>query len=123
MNDSSGYVKKLQRWCAQLGLAARLFYALPGGGAGFSAGGDDAPASAGSPFAVPDRSVLLREVAWKVCLIVLGGDGDGVQTFLTRLRTEMVDVDAKGNKCRERQSTTLCRASSGSDQDGAGARA
>ena len=41
--------------------------------------------------------------------VVLGGDGDGVQTFLTRLRTEMVDVDAKGNKCRERQSTTLCR--------------
>jgi hypothetical protein len=41
--------------------------------------------------------------------IVVGGDGDGVQKFLTRLRTEFVDVDSKGNKCRERQSTVLCR--------------
>jgi len=109
MNDSSGYVKKLQRWCAQLGLAARLFYALPGGGAGFSAGGDDDPeASAerfrGSGSVGPPPGGRVEGV-----FVVLGGDGDSVQTFLTRLRTEMVDVDAKGNKCRERQSTTLCR--------------
>ena len=43
--------------------------------------------------------------------VVLGGDGDAVQGFLTRLRTEVVDVDSKGNKCRERQSTVMCRRS------------
>lgn len=109
MNDSSGYVKKLQRWCAQLGLSARLFYALPGGGAGFSAGGDDDPEApedgrGSSGMVGPPPGGRVEGV-----FVVLGGDGDGVQTFLTRLRTETVDVDAKGNKCRERQSTTLCR--------------
>ena len=30
-------------------------------------------------------------------------------SFLQRLRTELVDVDSKGRRCRERQSTVLCR--------------
>ena len=48
--------------------------------------------------------------------MVLGGDGMRAR-ILTRLRTEVVDVDAKGNKCRERQTTECGTASQVPGQD------
>ena len=98
MNDSSGYVKRLQKWATQLGLAARLFYAAQ------KDGKDGKGASAARCGKGPPRGGRVEGV-----YVVLGGDGEAVQGFLTRLRTEVVDVDGKGNKCRERQSTVMCR--------------
>jgi solute carrier family 25 carnitine/acylcarnitine transporter 20/29 len=50
--------------------------------------------------------------------VVLGGDGESIQSFLTRLRTEFVDVDAKGAKCKERKSTVMCRRAAGTVKPG-----
>ena len=40
--------------------------------------------------------------------VALSGPNDGIKSFLQRLRTELVDVDSKGVRCRERKATTLC---------------
>ena len=42
-------------------------------------------------------------------VLVIAGSRDGVSAFLQRLRTECVDVDSRGRRCRERQATVLCR--------------
>lgn len=41
-------------------------------------------------------------------VLVLGGAEDSIQGFCKRLRTEYVDVNSKGEKCKERKSNTLC---------------
>ncbi len=83
MNDSKNYMKALKKWCEQLGLAARVFYREAG----------TAKAS-GRVEAV---------------LVVLEGPDDAVGGWLTRLRSEYVDVDGRGGKCKERKSTVMCR--------------
>jgi hypothetical protein len=40
---------------------------------------------------------------------VLRGGDDGVGALLARLRTEFVDVDARGKKCKERRARVLRR--------------
>jgi len=75
--------KSLKKWCEQLGLAARVYYREAG----------TAKAS-GRVEAV---------------VVVLEGPEDGVGSWLTRLRSEYVDVDGRGGKCKERKSTVLCR--------------
>ena len=117
MNDSKGYVRTLQKWCSNLGLDARLFWSEPNGVASAASDAtsrphkswtsedvDGEPESAARGVVGPPSGGRVENV-----FIVVGGDGYGVQKFLTRLRTEFVDVDSKGNKCRERQSTVLCR--------------
>ena len=41
--------------------------------------------------------------------VVLTGPGGGVTRWLTRLRTEYVDVDKRGRKCKERKGTLVER--------------
>lgn len=83
MNDSKGYMKSLKKWCEQLGLAARVFYREAASGK-----------ASGRVEAV---------------VVVLEGPDDAVSGWLTRLRSEYVDVDGRGAKCKERKSTVMCR--------------
>ena len=117
MNDSKGYVRTLQKWCANLGLDARVFWSEPSGVPTAASDATSRPHKAwtsedvdGEPETIA-RGVVGPPTGGRVenVFVVVGGDGDDVQKFLARLRTEYVDVDSKGNKCRERQSTVLCR--------------
>ena len=105
MNDSSGYVKKLRKWAAALGLAVRLFYAEEGRGATATATATaTAPADEDDSDDRPPSGGRVEGV-----FVVLAGEDDAIGGFLARLRTEMVDVDSRGAKCRERKSEVLCR--------------
>ena len=90
MNNTAGYIKKLQKWCSQLGLDARLFHQVP------------------KPGMVRIEGVY----------VVLGGTGDSISGFLSRLRTEYVDVNSRGDKCKERQATVLCQRSANQTKSG-----
>ena len=79
MNDSVGYVKLLKKWCEGEGLGARALHK---------------PATASGRI--------------EGVFVALSGPNDGIKSFLQRLRTELVDVDSKGVRCRERKATTLC---------------
>ena len=79
MNDSAGYVKLLKKWCEGEGLGARAIHK---------------PATASGRI--------------EGVFVALSGPNDGIKSFLQRLRTELVDVDSKGVRCRERKATTLC---------------
>ncbi len=83
MNDSKNYMKALKKWCEQLGLAARVFY----------------------------REAGTTKASGRVegVVVVLEGPDDAVSGWLTRLRSEYVDVDGRGGKCKERKSTVMCR--------------
>lgn len=106
MNDSKGYTKTLQKWSQQLGLDVRMFYERsPKAASGAETGALD---KVGPPTAGRVEGVY----------VVLGGDGESIQSFLTRLRTEFVDVDAKGAKCKERKSTVMCRRAAGTVKPG-----
>ena len=83
MNDSKNYMKALKKWCEQLGLAARVFYREAG-----------TTKASGRVEAI---------------VVVLEGPDDAVSGWLTRLRSEYVDVDGRGTKCKERKSTVMCR--------------
>ena len=111
MNDSKGYVRTLQKWCANLGLDARLFWSDPNGAASSSRHATWTSEDRDGEPEMSARGVVGPPPGGRVenVFVVVGGDGDGVQKFLARLRTEFVDVDSRGNKCRERQSTVLCR--------------
>ena len=110
MNDSKGYVRTLQKWCANLGLDARLFWSDPNGAASSSRHATWTSEDRDGEPEMSARGVVGPPPGGRVenVFVVVGGDGDGVQKFLARLRTEFVDVDSRGNKCRERQSTVLC---------------
>ena len=114
MNDSSGYVKKLRKWAAALGLAVRLFYAEEGRGADATA---TAPADEDDSDDRPPSGGRVEGV-----FVVLAGEDDAIGGFLARLRTEMVDVDSRGAKCRERKSEVLCRRRAGEVKAGDDAR-
>lgn len=98
MNDGRGYTKTLRRWSRELAVDARVFYACP------ESSGEVRKGSEGSIEGPPSGPAGRVEGVYAV----LGGDGDDVRSFLTRLRTEFVDVDAKGARCKERKSTVMC---------------
>ena len=50
--------------------------------------------------------------------LILSGDGDAIKSFLAKLRVELVDVDSRGAKCRERKSTVLCLRDANAAKDG-----
>lgn len=79
MNDHKGYTKLLQKWCAQCKLGGVLFLSLHC---------DPRPRHI---FCVLDEPETL------------GGTGE----FLTRLRTQNVDVNMRGQACKERMSTVV----------------
>ena len=80
MNCRKTYCRLLERWSGDLGLGVRLF---------FRAGG------------------LRRPKGAEGVLACLSGAPEAIGAWLHRLRTEYVDVDARGAKCKERQSTVL----------------
>ena len=79
MNDHRGYTKLLQKWCSQLKLGGVIFLSLHC---------DPRPRHI---FAVLDSPTTM------------GGTGE----FLTRLRTQNVDVNMRGQPCKERMSTVV----------------
>jgi solute carrier family 25 carnitine/acylcarnitine transporter 20/29 len=83
MNDSKAYLATLKKWADALGLGVRVFH--------------------------KSQSIGKRIEG---VFVALWGSNEGIKTFLTRLRTELVDVDARGARCKERQSTVLCHRSS-----------
>ena len=89
MNDSGSYLKKLRRWASQLGLASEIWFTLP-------VAASSANKKAG------------RTRAEKV-YVLLSGDSRDIGTWLQRLKTEHVDVNKQGAKCKERQSKLLAR--------------
>uniref|UniRef100_A0A7S0IJL4 RWD domain-containing protein 3 n=1 Tax=Micromonas pusilla TaxID=38833 RepID=A0A7S0IJL4_MICPS len=97
MNDGKGYTKTLRRWSRELAVDARVFYAR-------ESSGEVPKGSEGSIEGPPSGPQGRVEGVYAV----LGGDGDDVRSFLTRLRTEFVDVDARGARCKERKSTVMC---------------
>ena len=56
-------------------------------------------------------------------LCLCAASADALGSYCARLRTEYVDVDARRNKCRERQSTTLCMRGPGDAKPGEAAAA
>jgi hypothetical protein len=84
MNDSKAYLTTLKKWAAALGLGVRVFHKA--------------------------QSTGVKRI--EGVFVALWGSNESIKTFLTRLRTELVDVDARGAKCKERQSTLLCHRSS-----------
>lgn len=97
MNDGKGYTKTLRRWSRELRVDARVFYER-------KSIRENNPEGSGRSPEGPDGGLTGRVEG---VYAVLGGDGDDVRTFLTRLRTEFVDVDARGARCKERKSTVL----------------
>ena len=73
-------VKKLRNWTRDLGIAAKAF---------LRSGGTRRPRGA--------EGVVL----------CLWGDGERLRSFSMKLRTEHVDVDGRGKKCKEKQSKVL----------------
>ena len=80
MNDPPSYTRLLQQWCAQLGVSCVLLHI-----------GE------------------LTNTRLRGADLVMRADRAALSEFAHRLRTEYVDVDARGRKCRERQATILCR--------------
>ena len=83
MNDSNGYSKKLSSWCDHLDLE-------------------------GIQFA---RTANRRKQAGRTesIVIVLHGNKASLDDWLTQLISEHVDVNARGQKCKERKSVVLYR--------------
>lgn len=79
MNDYKGYTKLLKKWCGQLRLGGVIFLSLHC---------DPRPRHI---FAILDSPKTM------------GGTGE----FLTRLRSQNVDVNMRGQPCKERMSTVV----------------
>jgi uncharacterized protein (TIGR00251 family) len=80
MNDRAAYAKLLKAWAAP-DLGAKLTYR-------------SAPK--------PNRPRRVEDA-----FLTLDGPQDAISLFLRRLRTELVDVDSKGKKCKEKCSTVV----------------
>ena len=79
MNDFQGYTASLSRWAKDLSIQAVLMLQNKAGQKRAS-----------------DIAVYLQ------------GHGEALKAFLKRLRTEYVDVNSRGQKCKERQFQVLC---------------
>ena len=83
MNDSRGYTKKLSHWAKQLGITGMQLCRHP-------------PSASSAGHRVEGVVVLLH-----------GDDRDTISQWLCRLRTHKVDVNGRGDACKERKSTVL----------------
>lgn len=92
MNDSVGYLKALGRFCDAEGLGCRVFHKPP----------TDA-----------DGKRRVEGV-----FVALSGSNEGIKSFAQRLRTEFVDVDRHGVKCKERKSTVLAHRKNSTVKEG-----
>ncbi len=82
MNNPSKYIQYLQKWCKELSLSGKLIFILPN-----------------SQKSTNDRSTRIFHI--------LEGDISSFDTFLKRSKTVKVDVDSKGNKCKEKMMKVL----------------
>ena len=80
MNEPTGYLRALAKWAGQLGVAGVVLH---------------------RPAAATGR---LSNV-----MVATRAEESAIAELLHRLRTELVDVNRSGAKCRERQATVLCR--------------
>jgi hypothetical protein len=92
MNDSVGYLKSLGRWCDAEGLGCRAFHKPP-----------------------TDENGKRRVEG---VFLALSGSNEGIKSFAQRLRTEFVDVDRHGVKCKERKSTVLAHRKNSTVKEG-----
>jgi len=83
MNDQKGYQKLLKKWASQLGLRGVLYWKM----------GE-------------------RRVEDVFVALVGDHDGEQIKEFSTRLRTQYVDVNLRGIRCRERQSKVIWESTS-----------
>lgn len=83
MNDSGAYCKKLREWARQVGLWGALF------------------------FRIPDKSSRWEDIF----LFLTCASHDGLSSFVNNLRTQHVDKNSRGAKCKERKSEILFRGS------------
>ena len=92
MNDSRNYFKLLKKWANKLSLNVRILYRNP------------------DHNKVKNRSGGSR--VENIYLLLSGNCAEGIKSFLSQLRTEFVDIDAKGKKCKERNAKLLGQRSS-----------
>ncbi|GMI42145.1 hypothetical protein TeGR_g12244 [Tetraparma gracilis] len=81
MNKPSGYMKHLEKWSKMLGLASRVYFY--------------------------ETNKVLPKVEGVYCVLV--GYESSCSDFLVRLLVEYVDLDTRGQKCKERKSNVLAR--------------
>jgi solute carrier family 25 carnitine/acylcarnitine transporter 20/29 len=91
MNASKPYLAKLAKWASQLGLA-------------------------GVVYVRGNEVTIKRGGRIEGISVVLEGGEEAISGWLTRLRSEYVDVDSRGSKCKERKATVLCRRQASDDQ-------
>lgn len=91
MNDSRNYLKLLKKWANKLALSARILYRNP-----------------------DHNKIKNKSGGYRVekIYVLLVGNADDIKKFLSQLRTEFVDIDAKGKKCKERNAKLLGQRSS-----------
>ena len=117
MNDSKTYVKTLQKWCTALGLGARVFWSTRKGaksGKKWTSEDDEKTVamenqSSKNETATKNTQPPVGRV--ENVFVILHGESESVSEFLKRTRVEFVDIDGKGNKCKERNTVVLCRRS------------
>eukprot|EP00927_Polykrikos_kofoidii_P060724 TRINITY_DN55646_c0_g1_i1.p1 TRINITY_DN55646_c0_g1~~TRINITY_DN55646_c0_g1_i1.p1 ORF type:complete len:437 (+),score=75.24 TRINITY_DN55646_c0_g1_i1:82-1392(+) len=83
MNDFAGYSKKLRDWAQRDSASGALF------------------------FRFSEKTQRVEDVF----LVLLASDAACVSQFLSNLRTQYVDKDVRGNKCKERKSDVLLQGS------------
>ena len=93
MNNGRAYSKKIAAWAQQLGITGRQLSRV--------AAQKRAPKATATNG---DGGGRLEGV-----IVLLLGDSSAISGWLTRLRTQYVDVNVKGLNCKERKSTVLSR--------------
>ena len=96
MNNGRAYSKKIAAWAQQLSIAGRQLSR--------AAAQKRAPKAAAGAAGGGGGGGRLEGV-----IVLLLGDSSAISGWLTRLRTQYVDVNAKGLNCKERKSTVLSR--------------
>ena len=81
MNDSSKYVKTLSKWSESFSLTAHVIWR--------------------------SSSDSKKRKRKEGIYVILRGEKENTKRFLTLLRTEKVDVDSRGVKCKEKKSTVV----------------
>eukprot|EP00750_Incisomonas_marina_P021788 INCI470.1.p1 GENE.INCI470.1~~INCI470.1.p1 ORF type:complete len:721 (-),score=131.06 INCI470.1:63-2225(-) len=109
MNDSKSYIALLQSWGSELELSGRIFFHSVTAG----------PRKHAPPS--PQTSGRQRVEGVYVVLEAQGITADSkLAEFEKRLRTNYVDVNSKGFRCKERKSTVICAISAPSPHFAAG---
>jgi hypothetical protein len=97
MNDSSGYERKLRKWSKQLQLGVEMWWHEK-----------RKRNQKGNKQGCTQQNIKKQQQhRHEHVYCLLSGDREALHQFQQRLRTEYVDVNGSGVKCKERQSRTL----------------